>query len=300
VKGGMWIGAVTMFLALTPLRTFAQLAAADVNCDGEITVADITAAVLLSADAEALPDCAAGDPYRGEELDDEELAMLAGNVFFAFEVPWTPTPTPTPTVTRTPTSTRTHTATPLPTFTFTPTFSPTLTETPLPTETPQPTATLTVTETRPPTSTRTPTRTRTATVTGTPTGLAHRLSGEWAANWQNHVCFLAGVPFASLQDTVYVVTAVNGFIDIDIKGGPQIGRGLTLGPNGNVAFRYTAFDSFCPTGGQPRNFVFDYVFTFQLNGFGSAEAAWTFGRNTFCASCQVTDSAGLVKISGPS
>jgi hypothetical protein len=302
----MRIAAVTMFLALPPLRAAAQVEPVDLNCDGEITVADVAAAPLLSADPEALADCAAGDPYRGADLSDEDLSLLSGNVFFAFETPWTPTPTPTPTVTRTPTSTRTRTATPsttstpLPTLTFTFTFTPTATDTPLPTETPLPTSTRTATETRPPTSTRTPTPTRTVTVTRTPTGLAYRLSGEWAANWQNRVCFLAGVPFASLQDTVYVVTAVNGFLDIDIKGGQQIARGLTIGPNGNVAFRYTAFDSFCPTGGQPRNFVFDYVFTFQLNGTGSAEAEWTFGRNTFCASCQVSDSAGLVKIAGPS
>jgi hypothetical protein len=255
----------------------------EVNCDGLISVADITAAILVSAEPARFPDCSDADEFRGEPLTPADLAYLTGNVFFAFETPWTPTPSGTPTETRTAPPTRTSTTAPTPT--------------PPPTETA--TARPPPTSTRTPAPTGTPTPTRTATITRTPTGLAYRLSGEWAANWGNQICYLAGVPSGSLLDTVYVVTAVNGLLDIDVKGGQQIGRGLELRPDGSVAFRYTITESLCPGSGRPRRFVFDYTFTFRLNGTGSATADWSYGLNSFCAECTVSDAAGLLKVGGP-
>lgn len=253
----------------------------DVNCDGLLSAADITAAVAVSGDPAALPSCADADDYRALPLGDAVIAYLTGNVFFAFQMPPTPTPSGTPTQSRTPSP------------------SPSATETLQPTSTA--TATITSQPTRTPTQTpsTTITQTRTPTVTRTPTGLAYRLSGEWAANWGNQVCFLAGVPSGSLQDTVYVVTAVDGFLDIGIKGGQQIGRGLLVGPDGRVSFRFTSFGAICQNGGQARNYIFDYVFTFRLDGSGNATANWSYSLNTFCAQCVVNDAAVLVKIAGP-
>jgi len=292
VKAALWV--VALWLASSG-TTFAssEPPPLDINCDGVVSIADVTAAILVSADPEALPDCPEADAYRGRALTPQDFAFLIGNVFSAFDAPWTPTPTGTPTHTRTPRPTRTTTATP----TATPTAP--ATETSIPTDTPTETPTAPPTQTRTITNTPTTTRTATVTVTRTPTGLAQRLSGEWAANWQNKICFLDGQPFFAIPDTVYVVTAVNGRLDIDIKGGAQIARGAEIRQDGTVAFRYTQPNRICPFSGRVEQSVFDYVFQFRLDRTGNAIADWNYGVDSFCAVCFVQDSAVLVKISGP-
>jgi hypothetical protein len=46
-------------------------------------------------------------------------------------------------------------------------------------------------------------------------------------------------------------------------------------------------------------YVFDYTFTFRPNGTGTATAHWTYGFNTNCAVCEVTDTATLHRVAGP-
>jgi hypothetical protein len=276
------------------------------NCDAGPNAADLTAAILVSADPTQLPDCTDADDFRGQPLTDADLAGLIGEIFFAFERPWTPTPTGTPTQTRTFTSTRTPTSTRTVTSTAPPTDTPTITATAAATDTPTslPTSTASHTQTAAatatPTATRTITQTPTPTATAVPTGLAYRLSGRWAANWGNQVCFIGGQPFAALPDTVYTVTAVDGALDITDANGQFIGRGLQIQLDGTVLVHQTVNTGFlCPNNGKPLLFIFDYTFVFNLNRTGSAAAAWTYARDSSCETCSVEDSAALVKISGP-
>lgn len=283
-----WFATATLaMLAAAVALGSTEPPALEVNCDDLISAADLTAAVLVSADPEALPNCADADDFRGVELTEYDLRYLEGNIFFAYETPWTPTPTSTPTETRTPTRTRTIT----PTRTATPT--------PLPSDTPEPTATAEPSATPTAANTATPTLTRTATPTATPTGYAYRISGRWFANWQNNVCFLAGQPAFFIEDTTYVVTAVDGRLDVDILNGPQIARGAEIRPDGSIAFRYTVDHSLCPGTVRMRRFVFDYVFLFRPDGTGQATASWNYGVDSFCAVCFVQDAALLVRTAPP-
>jgi hypothetical protein len=271
-----------------------------VNCDDFASAADPIAAILVSADPEALPDCANADRYRGMALTPADFEEIIGDIFFAFESPWTPTPSPSPSGTRTPRPTRT------PTSTSPPTSTPSITPTPLPSDTPTALPTDTVTHTPSAVATATPTRTPTITSTGTPTvtrtptGLAYRLSGKWAANWGNQICFIGGQPFAFISDTEYTVTAVDGRLDITNLAGQQIARGANLLPDGTVVTRFTLNSGLiCRNTGLPLFFIFDYVFHFGLNGLGNATVSWSFGKESTCDTCSVQDAAGMLKTSGP-
>jgi hypothetical protein len=301
----------TTIATATPAPT--PLSAADTNCDGASTAADFVAAVSVSDDGTDFPGCTAADPFRDQPLTDEAVLPLLQGLFRTLDAPWTPTPSASPTVTGTPTITPTPSRTPRPTAsrtptvtpkptpspTTTPTFTPTPTSTPTATPTTTPTATASVTPTI--TATRPPTATHTPTATPVPTGVAYLLSGEWRANWSNTVCFLDGQPFATLLDQTYRVTAVDGRLDIVQANGTRIGAGLQFDSNGTVVFTYRAFDQrICLINGTHQEFVFDYTFTFRLNGTGSAAARWSYGLNTNCAVCSfVDDQAVLVRVSGP-
>lgn len=303
VKGTWWVGAAALALSLAAAAQATTLPPAlGVNCDDSISAADLTAAILVSAEPTALPDCTDADDYRGAALTEADFAEIIDDIFFAFETPWTPTPTASPTETRTPTATRT------PTQTRTATATPSITPTPPPTDTPTPLPTDTVTFTETPLDTPTPTRTPTVTTTftptatRTPTGLAYRLSGQWAANWGNSPCFQGGQPAFAIPDTVYTVVASQGRLDIVDGAGNEITRGGEIDA-GNRVFVHYVLDPHlpCPNNGKPRLFVFDYVFTFGLNGLGSASAVWTFAENSSCETCggTVQDSANMLKIAGP-
>jgi len=306
---GAWRAGLVVWIALSaPVRLLAtaQPPGWDVNCDGVISAADPAAAILVSAAPELLPECPDADDFRGVPFTSEDQAQLAGDIFFAFETPWTPTPTPSPTETRTPTQTRTPTSTRTRTATGTATLTPLPTETPPPTDTETPIPTSTRTETftpiELPTGTRTPTVTvtRTPTVTPTPTGLAYRLSGKWAANWGNAVCFLVGQPFSFIADTVYTVTAHQGRLDVVDATGQEIVRGGDILPGNRVVSHYV-LDSgaICGPSGKRLQFVFDYTFTFGLDGSGTGDAVWSFGKDTTCATCTVHDTAVMLKVAGP-
>jgi hypothetical protein len=132
----------------------------------------------------------------------------------------------------------------------------------------------------------------------TPTGVAYQLSGDWLAHWAGQICFLNGQAFFHLEDTVYRVTAVNRTVDIAIVGGAQLARGLVPSSDGTVVFRFeTGSGNFCFA--TEAALVFDYTFTFRLNGTGTAGAHWTYGFNTNCAVCEVTDNAVLQRIALP-
>jgi len=266
---------------------------ADTNCDQAGSAADFVAAVTVSGDPEAFPTCAAANPFRGEPLDDLDFVPILHDIFDTLEAPYTPTITPTPvdsftpTASRTPTSSRTRTPSRTPTRTASATPSPTATRT----DTRPPTRTPTVTRTA------TATRTRTPTPTATPTGRAYQLTGIWRANWLNNICYLAGQPFDWLRDTDYRVTALDEQLDIfDMAAQTYIGRGLDVSPDGSVEFRYKKPGLLCVVNGVRQEYVFDFVFVFQLNGQGTAAAKWTYGMNTNCAVCTVDDSATLYRI----
>ena len=305
---GTWWAAVVILIALGSAaisRASSEPPAWGVNCDDLNSATDLTAAVLVSAEPEQFPDCPDADDYRGMPLTDTALAQLTGEIFYAFERPWTPTPSPSPTPTRTPRPTRTAT----PTFTITltplPSATPTVTLTSLPTDTPTPLPTQTATETRTPvetpspTGTQTVTQTRTPTITPTPTGLAHQLSGVWGANWGNVICFIGGQPFTTLGDTVYTVTASEGRLDVANAGGQQVARGSDLqviDGGGRIVSRYTLDSGArCPNNNAPLLFVFDYVFTFGSNGHGTASVTWSFAKGSSCDTCTVSDQAVLLK-----
>jgi hypothetical protein len=222
------------------------------------------------------------------------------DIFDTFSPRFTPTPTVSPTVTPTPgvTNSPTRTAVAGTTATPTPTPSPTATSSPTNTPTATPTLTPTAADTATSTPTLSPTPTRTSTPSPTPTGVAYQLSGDWFAHWSGQICFLNGQPFRHLEDTTYRVTAVDGTLDIQIVGGARIGRGLQLDGNSTVVTRFTTLDNTVCLGVQPE-FVFDYTFTFHTNGTGTASADWSYGFNTNCAVCSVTDHATLQRVTGP-
>jgi hypothetical protein len=279
----------------TPTRTPPSPFLADANCDRVGSAADTIAAIIVSDDATRFADCLGANSFRGHPLSDNDFLALFNDLFSTFAVPFTPTPTASRTVTRTPS--RTGTPTPTPRVSATPTATASLTTTP----------TLTATLTpAPPSSTRTPSRTLTPTPTHppsptpTPTGRAYQLSGQWAANWGNQLCFLLGQPFVALQDTTYRVTAVDGTLDIELMGGERIGRGLDVDASGTVHTTFVKGSGHvCGLTGVEELFRFDYTFTFNTNGTGTAMATWSFGENTNCESCRVTDSATLVRVGGP-
>ncbi len=267
---------------------------ADANCDGVGSAADFTAAIRVSADENALPTCRGADLFRGQQLSMASFLPLFHDIFDSFAAPWTPTPTPTGR-TATPTPTRAVTATA--SATATRTVTPTRTPSPLPTATATNTSTVTPTPT--PSRTTSPTRTLTPRPTATPTGLAQRLSGDWFANWNNTVCFLDGQPTYRLQDVVYRVTAApRGQVDIGIVRGDQVEplARAPLGPDGVVRFDVTDRGA-VPCFGVFPEFVYEYVFQFQLVGTGNAVAHWTYGHNTNCAVCTVDDQATLRRVS---
>jgi hypothetical protein len=275
---------------------------ADANCDGRGTAADFCAAIIVSGNPAKFPACTYADLFRDRGLSDRDFIPLLADIFDTFAAPWTPTPSPSSTITRTPNGTRTSTPT-LP-RTPTPTAPPTSTATAsrTATETPSPTPTPTRVPTRTPTQTltRTATATRTATSTPTPTGIAYQLSGVWVAHWTGQICYLNGQEFDRLRDTTYRVTAVDGRLDIEILDGVRLGRGLLLDGNLTVQTTFRVFDQrVCLVSGVREELVFDYIFTFRTNGTGAAAVHWTYGFNTFCASCAVDDTATLRRIAGP-
>jgi hypothetical protein len=264
--------------------------APDPNCDLRTSAADFTAAILVSVEPQRFAECRGADPFRDRPLDDADLLPIERKIFSFFDTPYTPTITGTPTITRT------RTPTPLTTHTPTITRSPSRTRTA--TSTPTATRTSTTTPSRTVTQTRTVTITPTPTVTRTPTGLAQRLAGMWAANWNNNVCFLDGQPFTQLPDVVYQVTASNNRLNIETTAGLVIGANLPIEPDGRVTTTLRIPNAICQNGGRVIEFVFNYEFLFQLNGTGAAAAEWTYGRDSFCATCTVLDQAVLNRI-GP-
>jgi hypothetical protein len=135
------------------------------------------------------------------------------------------------------------------------------------------------------------------TTTPTPTGLAQRLSGDWAANWNNTICYLAGVPTYWLRDVVYRVTAApRGQVDIGIVRGDTVDplARAPLGPDGTVRFQITDHAAL-PCFGVFPEFVYDYVFQFQLRGTGTAAARWKYGHNTNCAVCGPLDDQATLR-----
>ena len=271
---------------------------ADANCDERGSAADFCAAIIVAGDASKFPTCAGADSFRGRRLTDLDFVPILADIFDTFATPWTPTPSPSPTIT--PTSNGTHTPTRTSPPTSTATASTTATETSTATPTPTATATRVPTFTPTRTFTRTATATRTATPTPTPTGIAYQLSGDWAAHWDGQICYLNGQFFNQLQDTTYRVTAIDGRLDVEILNGARLGRALPLDANDTVQTTFRVFDQrVCPITNVPEEYVFDYTFTFDTNGTGSAMAHWTYGFNTNCVSCEVTDSATLRRVAGP-
>jgi len=273
---------------------------ADANCDRVGSAPDLSAAIIVSVEPEQFPGCRGADLFRGHPLSDLDFLVIYQDLFATFDARWTPTPTASPTVSRTPTRAATRTPTSAVSPTRTPTASPTYTATSTPTRTPSPLPTLTRTVT----FTRTPTRTRTPTPSPVPTGIAYQLTGDWFANWGGQICFILGQPFDWLRDSTYRITALDGTLDIyDTVSGVYLGRGLTVegsGPNYVVRTRYRYFSNFvCQLTGVREEYVYDFVFTLRLNGTGGGAATWSFGENTNCASCRVTDSATLVRTVGP-
>jgi hypothetical protein len=124
------------------------------------------------------------------------------------------------------------------------------------------------------------------------------LSGDWFADWAGRICYLNGQAFDALDDTTYRVIAVDGRLDIEIVDVARLGRGLTISSNGTVETQFRTFSqNLC--FGVPAEYVFDYTFTFRTNGTGTATAHWTYGFNTNCAVCEVTDTATLIRVAGP-
>jgi hypothetical protein len=52
----------------------------------------------------------------------------------------------------------------------------------------------------------------------------------------------------------------------------------------------------CRFSGRALDFAFDYDFLFRLDGTGTASVEWTYGRDSFCATCTVLDNAVLSRI----
>jgi len=96
------------------------------------------------------------------------------------------------------------------------------------------------------------------------------------------------------------VTAVDGRLDIEIVNGARLGRGLALDATNTIQTEYIVTDPTAPAcfGVQPQ-YVFDYSFTFQTNGTGSASVHWTYGFNTNCAVCSVQDTATMRRVGPP-
>ncbi len=276
---------------------------ADANCDARPSAADFVAAIIVSADETQFPSCADAGPFRGRALSDADFLPILHDIFGTFTARWTPTPTLSRTATRTGTVTRTPTPTvPTPAL---PTA--TATSSPTPSPTASATFTATVTPTRAPTNSptrrpsRTPTQTRIPTPTATPTGVAFQLSGKWFADWTSQVCFLNHTAFAALAPTTYLVTALDGELDItDTATGARLGRGLALQPDGSVEARFsTGSGMFCTLTNVEEQYDYDFTFTFHTNGMGTAMVTWSYGANTFCATCTVTDTAVLTRVAGP-
>lgn len=284
---------------LLPTATPTSSLLADANCDRVGSSADFSAAIVVSVEPGQFPGCRGADVFRGRPLSDIDFLVIYQDLFATFDGPWTPTPTASATVTGTPTRTPSRSATNNLSPTSTPSVSPTNTPTVTPTRTPTPLPTLTRTVT----FTRTPTRTRTPTPSPVPTGVAYQLSGDWAVNWQNRICFILGQPFDWLRDSTYRLTAISGTLDIvDTVSGAVIGRGLAVegtGPNYTVRARYrVASNLVCQLTGVKEEYDYDFVFTLRTDGSGSATADWSFGENTNCASCRVTDNAFLARTLG--
>lgn len=272
---------------------------ADANCDAAGTAADLVAAVLASGAPAAFPGCRGADPFRGRQLTHLDLLAVFHDLFATFDAPWTPTPTASRTPSGTPTPTRpwlpSPTASRTPTLTASPTFTASATPTRTPTRPPTPTPTVT--------RTATPTRTRTPTPSPTPTGIARQLAGDWAADWSGQICYLLGQPFDALRDVTYRITALDERLDIEIVGGVRLGRGLTPERDGAawvVRTRY-AVDGreVCALTGVRLRYDFEYTFRLAPDGRGAARAEWSYGANTNCASCRVTDTGTLRRIAGP-
>ncbi|HVM97091.1 MAG TPA: hypothetical protein VMT89_11935 [Candidatus Acidoferrales bacterium] len=264
----------------------------------------------MSFEPAQFPGCAGADLYRNRDLTDRDFLPLLNDMFSTFAAPWTPTPTLSPTITRTPSITATGTPIPTPTATPRASLTPTKTRTPSVTVSPSHTPTQTATDTPTFVPTRTPTRTATATQTATqpptatrtPTGVAYQLSGQWFVDWANLVtaiCFdPGGQPFYFLPDGVYTVTAFNGQLDFAAPDGTPLARGVPISSDGKASFEYTTNSGPVCFGVVPQ-FVFDFSFTFNLNGTGSASAHWTYGFNTNCFVCDKSDTAVMVRRSGP-
>lgn len=298
------MAALALIVALLVAASAAQEAPTNINCDGDTSAADISAAILVSADPVQFPDCAAAGAFRGQPISDADLLPIIQDVFNFFDVAWTPTPSRTPTATRTRTNTRTatvtRTATATGTVTATRTVTATGTETGTPSPSPSRTQRLTATATVTGTATRTRTRTPTPPATPTPTGLAYQLSGEWAADWRNQPCYLNGEFFARLDDTTYRVTALDGLLDITAADGGRIGRGLAVDAQGNVEAQFRKqIGEMCEASGRLEEFLFDYKFMFRTNGTGAASVKWSYGKDSLCAVCEVDDTATLHRLSGP-
>jgi len=301
--------AITPFVLLTASLAAGQpLPLTDANCDGRSSVADVTAALIVSFDSQQFPNCADADQFRDHLFSALDEALLLDDLYGRREPEWTPTPTST--TTNTPTPTLTRTATPSPSRTRTPTLtrSATITATPTETPTPTPSSTHTPLPSVTPTNTGTPTNTSTPTptVTRTPTGLAQRLAGSWAADWQNQTisCCFPPPPSPPLcvADTVYRVTAApNGQVTIGYQGSGQTLGTATVGAGGTVTPPTVLVDTGTTCFGKPVLISYDYTFTFNTNGTGSAQVVWTYGAGTNCQQCDVSkqDSATLQRVAGP-
>ncbi|MBI4517114.1 MAG: hypothetical protein HY699_15010 [Deltaproteobacteria bacterium] len=280
-----------LLTAATPARVLAALA--DANCDSLSSAADVVAAVTVAQDTFAFPDCRGADQFRNHQFTPEGQERLLNDIFNRQEQTWTPTPTTTPT--RTPAATRTPSATA--TASVTATASATNTPTLTPTNTPRPTNTRTATRTA------TDTPTRTATPTATPTGLAQQLAGDWSADWANGAlacCYLIGQsqPLC-IADAVYRVTAApsNQLTITNLTSGQALGT-ATITSGGTVhPPLVTENAGICNVDGQPIVMQFDYTFTFNVNGTGSATIEWK--RLTHCQTCDQRDTATLQRVARP-
>jgi hypothetical protein len=128
--------------------------------------------------------------------------------------------------------------------------------------------------------------------------VAQQLSGNWFVDWANQttaICFdPGGRPFFYLRDAFYRMTAVNGQLDVTTTDGTILARGVPIGNDGTISFRYqTGSGDVCL--GVESQYVFDFVFTLHTNGTGSGSANWTYGANTFCFVCDKSDTAVLTR-----
>ena len=285
------VGALlVVWLMLAPALALAQASVplADANCDGLSTPADITVAIIVSVQPAEFSSCFAANQFRNRPFTVASEELILDDIFDRRDPPWTPTPTVTTTNTRTPTNTKTATPTSTPTATSLATATATVTATP------------TVTPTQTPTRTSTPTR--------TPTGLAQQLAGRWAANWANQTiscCFLEGSPPPAplcVADTTYLVTAapnnqltITNAVTGEVLGTANIQAGNVVQPPTVVE---TTSD-LCGANNLPIQIEFNYTFTFNTNGLGSAAVHWVYGFSTNCQVCDKNDSATLQRVAGP-